>query len=474
MARNLSRNTRLFVSTIAPASFGATSCDDTNTWEVKVLDGYSFSQDVANTEIGVSESASECATGGLARGTLGFNTALNPVEVSFSTYVRPFDNGATGDCVEKALWGAALAGDTAFAASPATSATAVWNETTGPDAITFVCDHSDVNELQLLYLYFVLDTTTYVIDEFSVGTAEVDFSIDGIATINWSGSGTAVNENENVHNVITDDTDGDYLDPTTPDYQLVPATTSTSFLRNKLSTIELTDNQLLGTPHDADTFGSETGGVITLGGTLGNTGDYVNGRVHNVDSDEWATILTDAGTTVTISAADHALVGNATNWNASDVLNFYTAAQHAAVSYCIPITGGTLTLENNMSYLTPEELAIVNQPLAGFTGNRVVSGSVTAYLNTGAMGTGGLLQDLLSKVTEVNNDFTLVFHMGGTSTEFPRVDFTIPHAQVGIPSTNVEDVISTEITFNAQPWTGTAASFEGANDMTIAYVSSAP
>jgi len=124
-----------------------------------------------------------------------------------------------------------------------------------------------------------------------------------------------------------------------------------------------------------------------------------------------------------------------------------------------------------MSYLTPEELAIVNLPLAGFAGSRVISGSFTAYLNTGAAGTGGLLQELLAKIEEVSNDFELIFHMGGGATATPRVDFTIAHAQISIPTTSVEDIISTEITFTGKPWDvgNDVASFEDTNELVVEY-----
>jgi hypothetical protein len=480
MARNLSRNTELYVSTLAPADIAGsavgtpTVANTNNTWKVNVLDGYSFSQDTSTQEVGVSEAASECTgVAGLARATLTFNTALNPVDVSFGVYVRPTNvGGAMPTCTELPLWAAALGNDTAYAASPAAaSAGATYAQAIGAtDSLTFTTEQSDQNELLLLYLYFVLDSTTYVVGEFTVGTIEADFSIDGIAMLNISGSGTTIQENpSNVHA---------QFGTTTPaltagtNYVDVPTTTSSSFLRNKLGTLELVDNQgVAGTGDDTVASSSVSGQVIS--GFTGLTVDeYIGGRAYSAAAGAWASIVDNDATTVTV--ADYEDISDA-NWDSTDV-DLYLPSSHAAVSYCIPITGGSLTLENNMSYLTPEELAIVNQPLAGFTGSRSISGSVTAYLNTGAMGSGGLLQDLLEKTTEVNNDFALTFHMGNDTGSVPRVDFTIPHAQVSIPTTNVEDIISTEITFNAKSWSATtdAQSFEGANEMTVAYVLDQP
>ena len=42
--------------------------------------------------------------------------------------------------------------------------------------------------------------------------------------------------------------------------------------------------------------------------------------------------------------------------------------------------------------------------------------------------------------------------MGNNSSTYPHVKFTLPHAQIAIPTTNVEDVISTEVSFQAQSW----------------------
>lgn len=484
MARNLSRNTELYVSTLAPADIAGsavgtpTVANTNNTWKVNVLDGYSFSQDTSTQEVGVSEAASECTgVAGLARATLTFNTALNPVDVSFGVYVRPTNvGGAMPTCTELPLWAAALGNTAAYDASPAAAgAGATYAQAIGAtDSLTFTTEQSDQNELMLLYLYFVLDSTTYVVGEFTVGTIEADFSIDGIAMLNISGSGTTIQENpSDVHSQFGTATPAltagtNYVD--------VPATTSASFLRNKLGTLELIDNQGSATGDDSDTVsGTPTGGVVTVT-TGGLTVDaYIGGRIRNTTStpNEWAQVIDNDATTVTVASADAALVAT---WSNTDNVELYTATTHSETIYCIPITGGSLTLENNMSYLTPEELAIVNQPLAGFTGSRSISGSVTAYLNTGAMGSGGLLQDLLEKVTEVNNDFYVKFHMGNDTGSVPRVDFDIPHAQIGIPTTNVEDIISTEITFNAKSWDATAGaqSFEGANEMTVAYVLDQP
>jgi hypothetical protein len=479
MARSLARNTNVYATTLTLAEFiadaGGTAVNPQTAFEIKVLDGYSFSQDVATQDIGVSEADSACPGASIARGTLSFNTALNPVDVSFSTYVRPWLNSvdvtgganAFADAVERVLWASAMGTAASWTEVTVTSAPAAGEVISAQDAssIDFGLGKSNANELLKLTLFFVLDNTTYAIEDFSVNTAEVDFSIDGIATINWSGNGSLVKENPVVHELLK--TGGTWEVQPGVKYQAVPNTTPTSFLRNKLSTLELSNNQV-DTPADTDVqSGAPTGKVITLVGTITSL-IYAGGRVENVTRSEWATIVSNTTGAITVSPGD-----SLTNWVDTDALNIYTLDQHAGIVYCVPITGATLTLENNYSYLTPEELATVNIPLAGFAGSRVSSGSFTAYLNTGAMGTGGLLADLLGKIQDsVTTDYALTFHMGNAAGNTPRVDFDIPHAQISVPSTNVEDIISTEISFTAKPWdtVNDAASFEDTNEMTVSYV----
>jgi len=484
MARSLARNTSLFATSLDDTLTGATSL---NTFELKVLDGYSFSQDVTTQEVGVNEAGTSPV-----RGTLGFNTALNPVDVSFSTYVRSYSNTedtngdtrSAADCVERILWASAMGDPTSWAYVIGTDVGTGHVITAQTDsALTFGLGASNVNELLSLTLYFVLEQTTYKITDFNVSTAEVDFSIDGIATINWTGQGSRVLEAPAEHTAIAAwDAGTEYLG--------VPATTTSTFLRNKLSTMDLKDNDLATTPaidgiqHSVQTYTLGTGTVLEFGAqTL--TAAMVGGRIRNNtviagDADDirgWATIIAidDGNDEITVSEnVDADTITGSTKWTVSnDDLDIFTAVQSAGVVYNIPITGATLTLENNFTYLTPEELAIVNLPLAGFAGNRVTSGSLTAYLNTGATGSGGLLSDMLAKIEgSVSNNFEIIFHMGGAAADTPRVDFTIAHAQISVPTTNVEDIIATEIQFSGKPWSDSleAGSFEDTNELVITYV----
>ena len=57
-----------------------------------------------------------------------------------------------------------------------------------------------------------------------------------------------------------------------------------------------------------------------------------------------------------------------------------TVADELQASYSVTLTGGNITVSNNISYITPEELGIVNVPIGHVTGTRAISGSFTCYL----------------------------------------------------------------------------------------------
>ena len=104
MAYNLSRNSRLFVTTNVNTSTGAvltTGMTPNNCWELNILDGFKFSQDTAQTNIQINEAGTAPL-----RGQQAFNTALNPVDISFSTYIRPKLSNNEVKPDEQILWNA--------------------------------------------------------------------------------------------------------------------------------------------------------------------------------------------------------------------------------------------------------------------------------------------------------------------------------------------------------------------------------
>ena len=48
--------------------------------------------------------------------------------------------------------------------------------------------------------------------------------------------------------------------------------------------------------------------------------------------------------------------------------------------YSFTLTGGNITIGNNVTYLVPEEIGTINKPVEGVTGARSIGGNFTCYL----------------------------------------------------------------------------------------------
>ena len=354
-------------------------------WEVPVLDGFSFSQSTNTSEITLNEMSD--TSGNSRRGRQMFTDSYAPAEWSFSTYARPFASAGSGDgkadtsakhhAVEEVLW-ALMVGAATYSSYSFTGFTA---DTTDLD-ISF--GSSNKTTLGTADIYFVLGgarsgtKTTYKITGCCVNEASLDFDIDGIATINWSGMGTLINEDSA---------------PTATVYEAVSSTSN--FIRNRLTTLAMTtaDDHLLATGESAD-------------------GD-------------------------------------------SDV-----------ETYDLVLTGGNITVSNNITFLTPETLGVVNQPLGHVTGTRSVSGSFTCYLDqeSGQTKSADLFERIIEDTDTITNNFDLTFKIGGASAT-PRIELAMSDCHLEVPAHSIDDVISLETNFHALPST-----IEQTDELTIKYV----
>jgi hypothetical protein len=140
----------------------------------------------------------------------------------------------------------------------------------------------------------------------------------------------------------------------------------------------------------------------------------------------------------------------------------------------ITLTGGTITLTNNLTYLTPEVLGIVNVPLGHVTGSRTIGGSFTCYLDEKTNGSIDLIDDLQNATTKTQNHFAMDFFVGGKAGGdapiAPGLQFKIPNAHLTIPALDTGDVISMSVDFSALPTT-----IDNTNEMeVIRYAGIAP
>jgi len=135
--------------------------------------------------------------------------------------------------------------------------------------------------------------------------------------------------------------------------------------------------------------------------------------------------------------------------------------------YFLTLTGGSLNFENNITFLTPETLGVINQPIGHVTGTRNIGGSFTCYLSNTTAASSDLWEDLIEATSTITNSFNLVFDIGGTSS--PTIKVTLPTCHLEVPTHSIEDVISLETTFHALPST-----IGGADEATIVYVGPVP
>lgn len=379
MALNLVRNSRVFFTTNVDANTGVvagTNFTISNTFEIQVLDGFSFTQNTTSETVTLNEAGTAPV-----RGQRSFNTALEPVEFSMSTYMRPELVTGTPNQVlaeERWLWNA-IAG--AIGIGTANSA---WTTGAASSAVSFA--NSNVHQLQKFGMILVVDNALYVIDNCAMDQATIDFGIDAIATIAWTGRGTALRNIEG----ITVGTDG---------------SGDTTFTGTGLAGVALkkdTDAAYLANKLSVTTVVSGIGG----GGT----------------------------------------------------------------TYTVPITGGSITFANNLTYLTPANLGVVNTPITYFTGTRAISGSLNCYLRTGGTNdTGDLLKDLLlGSTTNIAPGFAVTVKIGGATGN--RVEILMNSAVLQIPTVNTEQVVTTTINFTAQgKGAGAAYDIEAANEAVITY-----
>ena len=150
----------------------------------------------------------------------------------------------------------------------------------------------------------------------------------------------------------------------------------------------------------------------------------------------------------------------------------------AGTAYSVILTGGSLQIQNNINYVTPSNLGIVNTPIGYYTGSRAITGTVNAYLRTGTTNdVGDLLATMAANIgTAAQPKYYLQLEMGG-STNPTRVEFEMPGAAISLPSVDVADVVTTSINFTAQATKNAFDSqtydIENTNDLTVRYYAAA-
>ena len=407
---------------------------DSTVWEIPVLDGFSFSQATNSSEITLNEM--ESSAGVSRRGRRAFNDSLAPGEWSFSTYVRPFtaasggslgagkaDTQAEVHAVEEVLWALMAGADNYGSAAYDKGGSAVL--TPGGSNMTVNFAQSNVAQLSTFNLYFVLgnaNRTVMKLEGCVVGEASLDFDIDGIATIAWSG---------NAANVL--DFTGSTIEATS-----APAITANT---KDGTQIEVGDVFL-------DTDASHKLQIVTVKPGSGNVtlGGYVNEAI-----DTTTNFIRNRLTVLTVTPTSQDPDGD--------------SVDELEANYSLTLTGGNVTISNNITFITPEEIGTVNVPIGHVTGTRNVSGSFTCYLTEDTATTNAsrdFFEDLRAITNVVTNSFALVFKIGGATGTGLELNMATSHVE--IPTHSIEDVISLETNFQALPST-----IDGTDELTLTY-----
>ena len=121
----------------------------------------------------------------------------------------------------------------------------------------------------------------------------------------------------------------------------------------------------------------------------------------------------------------------------------------SSVTYVTSLTGGNITGSNNLTYLTPETIGVINQPLGHVTGTRSIGGNVTCYLDNDSNGSAELFEDAIEATTDITNSFSFAFDIGAGAA--PYLNLTMPTCHIETPQIMIDDVISLETNFHALP-----------------------
>jgi hypothetical protein len=343
-------------------------------------------------------------------------TGVTPTGAAVTFFAAPavLQSGGTSGVLKLRYLNATTTATTFTVSTPSITLTKAspvpYTNATEASAFTYTSTAtSDKHQLLKFGLLYIIDNVCYALDNCVLNEATIDFALDGIATVAWSGQGTAVRKiGDNV--TANAGSFGGFDAGIVGKY--AARFTDFNFITNKLSSAKLTN-------------------------------------INDLKDSAGATKVT-KGDTMTLA-----------------------------------ITGGSLTISNNITYLTPSILGIVNQPKEYFTGSRAITGNLTAYLRTGATpaagtiaDTGELLNDMLAVVGNTTEPmFSLVLSIGGTGNNTPKVQLDMPSIVLSVPTIDAQQVVTTTINFTAEGSelvvnaTNTTFDLAKSNDLTVRYYS---
>ena len=476
---NLVRNSRVFFTTNVAAGTGvvaASGFTTTNSQELQVLDGFTFSQATNADTVTISEAGATPT-----RGQRSFNTSLGTVDFSFSTYMRPRLASTLIKCEESSLWNALLSNTSLATANIASAGTFTY----AAGVLTMTGTHA----FKVGEVYVVTGVVGLGASQFNTAVKVTAITGTTVAVFTYIVTPTATFSSGNF---------------------VVPTVTFSKTAWNEFPAIAADTTGII-TPYSEVTSGlSNKNTLLTFGMLM--TVDGVTYAIDNCALDQavvdfgldgiamvaWTgkgtalrqlaanIVYTTSGATeiiaggATVGAAMGTIAGkNTTAGFITNKLSTVTLVSNiggvSGTAYTLALTGGSITIANGITYVTPANLGVVNQPVGYYTGTRAISGSITAYLRTGSTNTAGLLSTLLTNAPTsagVEPKFKLQVEIGG-STASTRVEIQADGAMVQIPTIDAQAVMSTTINFTAQgsssAQTDNVYDIENTNDIEVRY-----
>lgn len=453
MAINLSRNTKVYFTTNVNQNTGVltdatTGFTAANLFEIGVLDGYSFSQGTQNQVITIAEGGNTPV-----RGQRSFNTQVDPVDWSFSTYTRPYKSGAIVAPQERVLWNAIF------------GAGAVDTTGTTPTAVTRASTSSPTATVAFA------SAVTSVVNGVTAALAVGDvLNLAGITAANqstWNQAGIITAVNGSTYTVELSRAPAAVAGLTatvgtgkayTGQWGTGPAGTTTgqfSYVSTMASNRNLFQRFALIFVVDSVVYGVDNCFIDSVSVDFGLDAIATaawSGKGTQLKQLTAAGLASALSTTATANPTDAPYITNKLSTMKLDSnIGGGDFTSTATVQYNIAITGGNITISNNVNYLVPANLGVVNSAIGYFPGQRSISGNVTAYLRTGETnGTGDLLKNLLANIsTAAEPKFRAQLDLGGGGNA-TRVEFEMPGVALQVPTVDVADVVSTTINFTAQ------------------------
>ena len=589
------------------------SSGEARVYEIPILEGYSFSQTMDTQDVSISEAVG--ASSESRRGRKVFNNSRQPAEFSFQTYIRPYHPNATASIndatsasflhpkgggtysndpvvslVELPLWqmlNSEAKNQSAHAVFGGGSHGFAGNQAAGgpygKQPVLNLHYSSDPdggdaahlgNKVKKANIYFVVEdnasfggeTIEYKLTDAVINEATIDFDIEGIATVTWSGFASSISEETSaptatvfeavnstsnfIVNKLTNcmaartwkgqvtDTDG-----STPRTKLIDGTQNFrtddligGFVKNfGTSKTASTGGGTHGTISDNDgtsvTIGANLSQTVTFAASAASAStqtlvyvyDDSISDIRNAAQDKLRRFVTPGmdvafGTSATEGVAESSSNDNNAVVSTSVGSQFVPMGSRlrtsAAVTvggnvgtgitltgpggatdtfaagdfyeinkdYFLSLIGGSITISNNITYLTPDTLGTVDVPFEAIKGTRSVSGSVSCYLNDDGDDTfdsasffASMQEDQTSKENNINNRGSMRITLGDSPTTHTQVNlktdfpdhtsmiFDLFDVSYGMPTLSSDDTISFNLEFNAN----SGETFQEMDDISI-------